>query len=79
MGQQSSIATLHQKGLAKKKEVTNLLPWRKECAYIRLVEPENILLPPLHIKLGLIKKFGKLSRQKWGRLQISQKYFSKTE
>lgn len=36
---------------------SNLLPGEKNVKYEPLVSPSNVLLPPLHIKLGLMKQF----------------------
>ena len=38
---------------------TNLTPGIKNVQHLPLVDSQNILLPPLHIKLGLIKNFVK--------------------
>lgn len=38
---------------------TEFLPGAKNIKYVKLVEPNKILLPPLHIKLGLMKQFVK--------------------
>lgn len=38
---------------------TDYVPNQKSVSNLRLVEPENIVLPPLHIKLGLMKNFVK--------------------
>lgn len=38
---------------------TQFVPGSKNIKYVKLVEPVKILLPPLHIKLGLMKQFVK--------------------
>jgi hypothetical protein len=38
---------------------TNLIPGSKNVIHNSLVDPKKILLPPLHIKLGLMKQFVK--------------------
>lgn len=38
---------------------TNFIPGQRNVSENPLVEPNNIILPPLHIKLGLIKNFVK--------------------
>lgn len=37
----------------------SLIPGQKNVSYASLVNPEKIFLPPLHIKLGVMKKFVK--------------------
>lgn len=35
----------------------SLVPGKSKVQHLLLVEPRNILLPPLHITLGLMKNF----------------------
>lgn len=37
----------------------SLVPGEKNVAHVPLIDPQNVYLPPLHIKLGLIKNFVK--------------------
>ena len=45
-----------QKGCPLRDE---LIPAKKVLVTIHIVDPKKVLLPPLHIKLGLIKNFVK--------------------
>jgi len=53
----------------------NLLSGEKNVINKPLVDPENILLPPLHIKLGLMKQFVKaMDKTSPGFLFLKQKF-----
>jgi hypothetical protein len=53
----------------------SLLTGRKNVSNIPLVNPEDVLLPPLHIKLGLIKNFVKaMDRNGDGFLYLKEKF-----
>jgi hypothetical protein len=41
----------------------SLVPGQKNVTNTQLINPEKVYLPPLHIKLGLIKKFVKAMDQ----------------
>ncbi|KAK4874910.1 hypothetical protein RN001_014270 [Aquatica leii] len=53
----------------------NLIPGQKNVAYNILVPKENIYLPPLHIKLGLIKQFVKAVDKTGGAFQFLKTKF----
>jgi len=47
-----------------------LQPGSKNVSNVSLVDREKILLPPLYIKLGMIKEFVKVLRQKQSMLPV---------
>ncbi|KAK4883335.1 hypothetical protein RN001_006654 [Aquatica leii] len=53
----------------------NLIPGQKNVAHNPLVPKENIYLPPLHIKLGLIKQFVKAVDKPGGAFQFLKTKF----
>ncbi|UYV76035.1 hypothetical protein LAZ67_13002235 [Cordylochernes scorpioides] len=57
-----------------------LMPRYKNIANLPLIDSENIYLPPLHIKLGLMKNFVKaMDRNASGFAYLKQKISSKSE
>ena len=52
----NKAVSLHTKGLASSYE---LIPAKKSVSHHPLVDPKKVILPPLHIKLCLIKNFVK--------------------
>ncbi|UYV81970.1 hypothetical protein LAZ67_21000259 [Cordylochernes scorpioides] len=61
-------------------EITLLPPRYKNIANLSLIDSENIYLPPLHIKLGLMKNFVKtMDRNASGFAYLKQKYSSISE
>jgi hypothetical protein len=52
-----------------------LVPGKKNVKYSNLVDPSKILLPPLHIKLGLMKQFVKaLKKDEGGMTYLKTKF-----
>jgi len=60
MRQQSSVSSLLEKGFACQK---SLEPGIMNVENQPLVEPSKILLPSIHLKLGLMKNFIKAMNQ----------------
>ena len=56
MGQQEQEKSLHQEGMTK---AESLAPGQKNVVHTSLVNSDMIILPSLHIKLGLYKNFVK--------------------
>jgi len=55
---------------------TTRLPGKESIQYEPLVSPEDILLPPLHIKLGIFKQFFKALDKQGEPLNIMKQIFS---
>ena len=52
--------------------------WRKNIQHNPLVDPDKVLMPPLHIKLGLMKNFVKaMAKQKSSGFEFRCKKFPK--
>lgn len=54
---------------------TEFLPGTSNVKAVPLVNPQNVLLPPLHIKLGLMKNFVKALKKENPSFQYLQKKF----
>ena len=63
----------HKKAWPDRVEFT---PTRFNVQYVTLVDPQKIYLPPLHIKLGLIKNFVKAMNQDGGGFKYLKEEFS---
>lgn len=55
----------------------NFVPGERNVKYIPLVDPKKVLLPPLHIKLGLIKNFVKSLNKEGDGFKHLRKIFPK--
>jgi hypothetical protein len=50
----------------------DLIPGSKNVVHASLVDKHKIVLPSLHIKVGILKQFVKMLGQEWFMLPISQ-------